>query len=49
MGLFGKDFYRFFVVGFAVGAGLVVATAEGVATSRLVPVAEAASTFNGSN
>ena len=48
MGLFKPDFYRFFVVGFAAGALLVVATMEGSAGSQLregvMPVADAAST-----
>ncbi|HKX78883.1 MAG TPA: hypothetical protein VJM34_10230 [Novosphingobium sp.] len=49
MGLFGKDFYRFFVAGFALGAALVVATTDGVSPTRLVPVAEAASSPAGAN
>jgi len=45
MGLFKADFYRFFTIGFAVGAVLVVATMEGnVGTdivNGVVPAAEA--------
>jgi hypothetical protein len=48
MELFKPNFYRFFVVGFAVGAVLVVATTDGSAGSQLregiMPVADAAST-----
>jgi hypothetical protein len=48
MGLFKPDFYRFFVIGFAVGALFVVATMEGSAGNQLrggiMPVADAAST-----
>lgn len=48
MGLFKSDFYRCFVVGFAVGAVLVVATTDGSAGSQLregiMPIADAAST-----
>jgi hypothetical protein len=48
MKLFKPDFYRFFVVGFAVGAVLVVATMDGSTGSQLrqgvMPVADAAST-----
>lgn len=48
MELFKPNFYRFFVVGFAVGAVLVVATTDGNAGSQLregiMPVADAAST-----
>lgn len=48
MRLFKSDFYRFFVVGFAVGAVLVVASMDGDAGSQLregiMPVADAAST-----
>jgi hypothetical protein len=47
MGLFKPDFYRFFVIGFAAGAVLVVATMDGTAGSQLragiMPVADAAS------
>lgn len=47
MGLFKPDFFRFFVVGFAVGAILVVATMDNPAGSQLrqgiMPVADAAS------
>ena len=45
MGLFKSDFYRFFTIGFAVGALLVVATMENDVGSRIadgiVPAAEA--------
>jgi len=48
MGLFKPDFFRFFVVGFVVGAVLVVATMDGSAGSQLragiMPVADAAAT-----
>ncbi len=48
MGLFKPDFYRFFVVGFAVGAMLVMATMDGSTGHKLrdgiMPVADAAST-----
>jgi len=48
MGMFKPDFYRFFLVGFAVGAVLVVATMDGSAGNQLrggiMPVADAAST-----
>lgn len=35
MGLFKADFYRFFVIGFAVGAGLVFTTMDGSIGSSL--------------
>ena len=45
MGLFKADFYRFFVIGFAAGAALVVATMDSPAGSQLrqqvIPVAAA--------
>lgn len=45
MGLFKADFYRFFTIGFAVGALMVVATMENTLGNSLangvVPVAEA--------
>ena len=48
MGLFKADFYRFFTIGFAVGALLTVVTVEGNMGSDLVnsvvPAAEAQST-----
>lgn len=48
MGLFKADFYRFFVLGFAGGAALVVAVMGGGGESRLadnlVPPAQAETT-----
>lgn len=45
MGLFQADFYRFFTIGFAAGALLVVATMDGSVGSEMangvVPIAEA--------
>jgi len=45
MGLFKAEFYRFFTIGFTVGALLVVATMENDVGSQIangvVPVAEA--------
>ena len=47
MGLFKADFYRFFTIGFAAGALLVIATMEGNVGSQIasgvVPAAEAQS------
>ncbi|MCX7864159.1 MAG: hypothetical protein N2423_03840 [Novosphingobium sp.] len=46
MGLFKPDFYRFFVIGFAIGAFLVAATMDGSGAGQLragvLPVADAA-------
>lgn len=45
MGLFKADFYRFFSIGFAVGALLILATMDGNVGQEIangvVPVAEA--------
>lgn len=45
MGKYKPDFYRYFTIGFAVGALLVVATMDGSVGSnlaeRMVPAAEA--------
>lgn len=50
MGLFKADFFRFFAIGFALGAGLMAATVDRTAAGALmqgvVPSAVAATTLD---